>query len=171
MKDNGGYGGADGAPHNFAMGKSVGCILPARPDLADSSAVRGGLQFLAANRNTGTRAWGYKVDERHTWAALACVERNPVRAALAEKAEEYRWSTAAAHCREDALDGRLELEEWRRRFTGERGREPTRRGSPLGSEAFVERVGHALGRDLDPRPPGPPPRQRQTAELTLPVTG
>jgi hypothetical protein len=84
------------------------------------------------------------------------------------------------------LDGRLDLEEWRRHFTGERWREAlrvglreealeerireaTRRGCPLGSEAFVERIGRALGRDLRPRPPGRP--LKQAAAPTLFVTG
>jgi len=86
----------------------------------------------------------------------------------------YPWSTAAAHCREDSFDGCLDMEEWRRNYTAERRREvlrigvadeaweerireATRRGYPLGSEAFVEQVSRALGRDIRPRPPGRPP--------------
>jgi putative transposase len=52
-----------------------------------------------------SRFYSCAMDEPHAWEALAYVERNPVRAGLAEKAEEYPWSTAAAHCREDGLDG------------------------------------------------------------------
>jgi putative transposase len=132
------------------------------------------------------RFYSCALDEGHAWQALAYVERNPVRAALVDKAEEYPWSTAAAHCLEDPLEGRLVLEEWRRQFTGERWREAlrigvreealeerireaTRRGYPLGSEAFVERIGRALGRDLRPRPPGRP--SKQAAALTLSGTG
>ena len=102
-------------------------------------------------------------------------KRNPVRAGMVESAELYRWSTAAAHCREDDLDGRLDLDQWRQNYNGERWREvlrtgvedeaweerlreATRRGYPLGSATFVERVGRALGRDLHPRPPGRPPK-------------
>jgi putative transposase len=33
----------------------------------------------------------------HLWRALVYVERNPVRAGLAERPEQYRWSSAAAH--------------------------------------------------------------------------
>jgi len=128
------------------------------------------------------RFYSCATDEHHAWQAMAYVERNPVRAGLVEEAEEYPWSTAAAHCREDALEGRLDLEEWRRQFDGarwrealrigvqeeamaERIREATRRGCPLGSEAFVERIGRTLGRDLLPRPPGRP--RKQAAALTL----
>ena len=115
------------------------------------------------------------MDEGHVWRALAYVERNPVRAGLVEQAEEYAWSSAAAHVLEDPLDGRLELKEWRQHYSGERWREAlrigvdealeerireaTRRGCPLGSEAFVELMGRALGRDLRPRPPGRPPKE------------
>jgi putative transposase len=130
------------------------------------------------------RFYSCALDERRAWQALAYVERNPVRAALVDKAEEYRWSTAAAHCLEDPLDGRLDLEEWRRDFTGdrwrealrvdlreealeERIREATRRGCPLGSEAFVERIGRTLGRDLRPRPPGRPPKQAASSKLLV----
>jgi putative transposase len=33
----------------------------------------------------------------HLWRALAYVERNPVRAGMAGRAEEYEWSSARAH--------------------------------------------------------------------------
>lgn len=132
------------------------------------------------------RFYSCALDDDHAWQALAYVERNPVRAAMVAVAEEYQWSTAAAHCLEDPLDGCLDLEEWRHHFTGERWREAlrigvseealderireaTRRGCPLGSGAFVERIGRALGRDLHPRPPGRPPKQ--AAALALSETG
>ena len=121
------------------------------------------------------RFYSCALDARHARQALAYVERNPVRAGLVDCAEQYAWSTAAAHCREDSLEGRLDLHEWRRSYDGERWREvlrvgeadaaweervreATRRGFPLGSEAFVARVGRDLGRDLRPRPPGRPPK-------------
>ncbi len=123
------------------------------------------------------RFYSCALDADHVWHALAYVERNPVRAGLVDAAESYLWSTASAHCREDTLGGRLELDQWRRYYTGERWtrvlqmgmqeeaweeriRKATRRGTPLGSETFVEAVGHTLGRDLRPRPPG---RRRQAA--------
>ena len=131
------------------------------------------------------RFYSCALDARHAWKALAYVERNPVRAGLVDKAEAYPWSTAAAHCQADGWDGRLELDEWRRYYTGERWREvlriglqdqaleerirdATRRGYPLGNEAFLERIGRALGRDLRPRPPGRPSKKALAA---LAVTG
>ena len=38
------------------------------------------------------------LDEAHFWATMRYVERNPVRAGLVRRAEDYRWSSARAHC-------------------------------------------------------------------------
>lgn len=54
----------------------------------------------------------------------------------------------------EALRIRVESEAWEERI-----REATRRGNPLGSDAFVERVGQDLGRDLRVRPPGRPAKK------------
>jgi putative transposase len=45
------------------------------------------------------------MDERHMWIAVRYVERNPVRAKMVARAEDYLWSSAAAHCglRDDIL--------------------------------------------------------------------
>ena len=45
------------------------------------------------------------MDEAHMWNAVRYVERNPVRAGIVARAEEYCWSSAAAHCglRDDPL--------------------------------------------------------------------
>ncbi|GJL71964.1 MAG: hypothetical protein NMNS01_11630 [Nitrosomonas sp.] len=37
------------------------------------------------------------MDESYLWAAIRYVERNPVRAKIVTKAEEYPWSSAAMH--------------------------------------------------------------------------
>jgi putative transposase len=45
------------------------------------------------------------MDEKHLWHAVRYVERNPVRAGKVVNAEDYAWSSAAAHCglRKDPL--------------------------------------------------------------------
>ncbi len=125
------------------------------------------------------RFYSCALDEPHAWRALAYVERNPVRAGLVAAAEDYPWSSAAAHCREDDMDERLELQPWKQRYAGERWREvlrvgieeealrerirtATHRGRPLGDEAFVESVGRALGRDLRWRRPGRPAKAQES---------
>lgn len=134
------------------------------------------------NRSCGhfwqARFYSCALDEAHTWKALAYVERNPVRAGLVMAAEEYPWSTAAAHCAADDMDGRLDLWQWSGRYNGERWREAlrvgvteqaleerireaTRRGSPLGSDDFIDKLSRAAGRDLRPRLPGRPRKERK----------
>jgi len=40
----------------------------------------------------------FAMHESYMWNAIRYVERNPVRAHLVERAEDYLWSSAAAHC-------------------------------------------------------------------------
>ena len=44
------------------------------------------------------RPFSCALDEEHLIAAVRYVERNPVRARMVRKAEQYPWSSAAAHC-------------------------------------------------------------------------
>ena len=62
------------------------------------------------NTNLVGHAWqgrfkSVPMDESHCWNAIRYVERNPVRAGLVKRAEDYLWSSAAAHCglRDDLL--------------------------------------------------------------------
>lgn len=51
------------------------------------------------------RYYSSALDEDYLWAAIRYVERNPVRARIVRKAENYPWSSARGHCgtREDSL--------------------------------------------------------------------
>jgi len=44
------------------------------------------------------RFFSSPLDDAYLWASLRYVERNPVRANIVDKAEDYRWSSADAHC-------------------------------------------------------------------------
>ena len=59
------------------------------------------------------RYFSCPLDARHLWEALRYVERNPVRAGMAERAEEYEWSSAAAHCGDADKRGLRDLDFWR----------------------------------------------------------
>jgi putative transposase len=105
------------------------------------------------------------LDERHCWAAIRYVERNPVRAGMVATAESYPWSSAGAHCglRKDTL---LTTEPyWQRQFeaignwsawlaegneTQELSilRKNVTKGLPCGSEEFITRLESASGRRL-----------------------
>jgi putative transposase len=109
--------------------------------------------------------------EAHLWKALRYVELNPVRAAMVTAAEQWRWSSAAAHCGvvPNAL---LEMERWRKRWTTTEWREHlaagesptevsalrqyTHTGRPLGSAEFVAALEHSILRPLIPRKAGRP---------------
>jgi putative transposase len=43
------------------------------------------------------RYWSYPMDEAHLMRAMRYVENNPVQAGLVAHAEDWRWSSAAAH--------------------------------------------------------------------------
>jgi putative transposase len=109
------------------------------------------------------------MDEAHLAAAVPYVERNPVRAGLAERASDWPWSSARAY-RQGAKDPLVDRELLQRLLPGFDGaeavpgagdeeaiRQHTRTGRPLGDEDFVERLEAASGRALRPRPPGPRP--------------
>jgi putative transposase len=44
------------------------------------------------------RYFSSPLDDTYLWTAIRYVERNPVRAGIAVRAEDYRWSSAPAHC-------------------------------------------------------------------------
>jgi putative transposase len=58
--------------------------------------------YLNARRHRVGHLWQNRfyscaLDEQHLWVALRYVERNPVRANLVTRPEEYEWSSARAH--------------------------------------------------------------------------
>jgi len=107
--------------------------------------------------------------------ALAYVDRNPVRAGLVKRAWEYLWSSAAAHVGEAGTDGLLDMAAWRKmseqmdyramlsRVEDEAEirqlRRSTHTGRPLGSDAFLARLEHALGKRLRPLTVGRPKKR------------
>jgi putative transposase len=114
----------------------------------------------------------FPMDDGYCINAIRYVEQNPVRAGLVRRAEDYLWSSAAAHC---GLRGDLLLSgdcpfvgeipdwsEWVNTATDDLKDELLRRhietGRPLGSNAFLVRIREQTGRDLFPKKPGPRPR-------------
>jgi putative transposase len=110
------------------------------------------------------------LDSDHFLNAIRYVERNPVEANLVSRAQDFRWSSAAAHCgmRSDPL---LEpanksillrgIADWSRwllhRIPDERQKllkRNVRLGLPCGSDSFVEELGRTVGRDLRYHPHG-----------------
>ncbi|NTV29551.1 MAG: transposase [Candidatus Omnitrophica bacterium] len=118
------------------------------------------------------RFHSFVLQERHLYAAMRYVERNPVRAGIAVRAEEYPWSSARAHvCRvNDPVLTRCymedEIQDWREYLDGRELAEALslmrRHGStgrPLGDSDFLERLAKKLGVDLGEKRPGRPRKQ------------
>jgi putative transposase len=101
------------------------------------------------------RFFSCPLDDAYTWAVLAYVERNPVRAGIVAQCEDWPWSSARQHLGASSCEW-LELEVWSQSWTPALWRvalseglaeadtharlhEATRTGRPLGEDEFVER--------------------------------
>ena len=111
------------------------------------------------------------LDERHLWSAVRYVENNPVRAGMVRRAEDYRWSSARAHCGQSAdpwlsiarpFPGAMDRwADWLRQDCEEpwsRLRVNSRTGNPSGSAEFIAKLSRLVGRPLEARPRGLPRR-------------
>jgi putative transposase len=110
------------------------------------------------------------LDEPHFWSALRYVERNPVRAGIVARAEDYFWSSARAHCGlcddpflaplppRAALIGNWSawLAEVDVPSQLDQIRNCTKTGRPCGSESFLRGLELTTGRILIPRQTGRP---------------
>ena len=129
------------------------------------------------------RFYSCPLDEAHLWEALRYAELNPVRAGLVAQAQEWKWSSAAAHLGEDEPDACLDMRTWRRYWSvtswrtflsaGESEsnlaalRQCTHTGRPLGTEEFIKTLEQSTLRRLAPqkggRPAKPAEDERQEA--------
>ena len=114
------------------------------------------------------RYFACPLDEAHLRAALVYVERNPVRAGMVGRAEEYPWSSAAAHATGNDATGLLDMNWWHDEFAGlnwseelaastdesaARLRSCTFAGRPFGSDRFVEELSKRFDRHWAPGRP------------------
>jgi putative transposase len=120
------------------------------------------------------------LDEPYLMAAARYVERNPVRAKLTARAEDWLYSSASAH-----VGGRADVlaeTDWLMDRTagwvctwGEHLAEPDAKelgtrlhrcettGRPLRERPFLERLEALLGRELVKKKPGPRPKDKRRA--------
>lgn len=122
------------------------------------------------------RFFSSALDDAYLWAAIRYVERNPVRAQIVRKAENYPWSSAAAHCglRDDPVLAQSLA--WAERFgaiddwsawlaEGDQSdqldvlRRRVERGLPCGSDQFIRKLERRVGLDLTLRPRGRPKKE------------
>ena len=116
----------------------------------------------------------YAMDEYYLLACARYVERNPVRAGLCARPEQYPWSSAAAHLagRDDVLVQAKPLLDlmprWAEHISHDADEQTVRTlrrheatGRPAGEERFLKRLEKRLGRALRPQKPG---RKRKAPE-------
>ena len=121
------------------------------------------------------RFFSCPLEDAYIWAALAYVERNPVRAGMVAQCEEWAWSSARGHLgRTDWCDW-LAVKEWSQNWTPALWRvalqeglteadfrarlhEATRTGRPLGGDQFIEQCEQQAGLSLRKQKPGPKPK-------------
>jgi len=118
------------------------------------------------------RFFSCPLEDTYTWAALAYVERNAMRAGIVAQCEEWPWSSARRHL--GVTDSRdwLAIEEWSQNWTPALWRvalqeglseadlrarlhEATRTGRPFGEDQFVEQCEQQSGLTLRRQKPGP----------------
>ncbi|MDI6849941.1 MAG: transposase [Candidatus Saccharicenans sp.] len=100
----------------------------------------------------------YPMDETYLYRCMRYIERNPVRAGLVKRAEDYKWSSARAHImgNKDLVLSPLPLaykvQDWQSYLSETECEHDLRtfqennsNGKPLGSEPFLRRIETELG--------------------------
>ena len=119
------------------------------------------------------RFYSTVLDDEHFWAAMRYVELNAVRAGMVQRAEDYRWSSAPAHCGvlEDPLISALPVDasligdwsEWLKAGNSVSElkfiRNCTKTGRPCGTESYIRELERRTGRVLIPHRVGRPSKQ------------
>jgi putative transposase len=159
------------------------CLMPnhihlvAVPDEQDSLAVAlrrthgRYANYLNARRGRTGHLWQNRfyscpLDGDHLSVALRYVERNPIRAGLAESADLYRWSSASAHLTGHDPRNILNMQFWQDRGAAEdwrsllatpeellavrRLQRATFTGRPVGSTGFITQLEIQLARTMRP---------------------
>lgn len=118
------------------------------------------------------RFFSSPLDEAYTWSTVRYVERNPVQAGMVATSEDYRWSSAAAHCGlEEDLSlaflpeslGQVAQEDWSAWLALPENKETAsliwrnvEKGLPCGSDGFIDELERVAKRRLRYKPQGRP---------------
>lgn len=133
-------------------------------------------QYINRRYNRNGRLWQNRFfstiveQESYLWAVVRYIERNPIRAGIVERAEDYLWSSAKAHIlrvRDSILTGEKwlpdgEYKSYRDFLSYEEKdkedsiRKATQTGRPFGSVKFMKSLERILARDIFPRNVGRP---------------
>ena len=137
-------------------------------------------QYLNRKLHHSGRLWQNRFfsciveQEHYLWEVARYIERNPLKAGLVERPEDYPWSSARAHIvggKDPVLSvASTWLSPRKRRayaefvrLTDEKAnamiRKATRTGRPFGSEKFIDALEARLHQPLRPRKPGRPAKK------------
>jgi putative transposase len=116
------------------------------------------------------RFLSYPMDEGYCFLGVRYVERNPVRAGIVKRAEDYPWSSARSHVygKKDGLVARCylqdDIKDWSEylRMDDEKVKELRKSigtGRPLGTETFLRILEEKIGRILIKQKPGRKPKE------------
>jgi putative transposase len=133
------------------------------------------------------RYFSSPLDSNYFRNAVRYVELNPIRARLIARAEEYEWSSAAAHCglRKDRIVeskprsiALADISDWSNWLAAGLSqecvveiRENCRQNLPCGSEGFVDELERLAGRQLRHRKAGRPAKLPQPSDQDAPEIG
>jgi putative transposase len=167
------YSLMDNHVHHIAVPEQADSLSRAFQNIHGSFANYFNTRYVKSGHLWQGRFKASLLDERYLWNAVRYVERNPVRAGMVRRAEDYRWSSAAAHCglrHDSVLSGDLPLlttiTDWSSWLSIEEEkvdlefiRRKTRTGRPCASDEFVRKLEAEFGVSLLPKKRGPQKRQ------------
>jgi putative transposase len=119
------------------------------------------------------RYFSSALDGHYLWNAIRYVERNPARAKVVKRAENYAWSSAAGHCGISSDKVLTDRKYWQNQFESVGDwlawlaegdseaelairRRNVEKGLPCGSDRFTRKLEKQAGRTLRYRPMGRP---------------
>lgn len=122
------------------------------------------------------RFYSCVMNEVYTFTCARYIERNPVRAKMVNKPYLWKWSSAKTHCGMNSseelgvnkLFNYIEQDQkgWKKFIElpdnpdeVKQIRQQTRKGRPIGTNAFVEKLENKLGRFLKLKPKGRPKKR------------
>jgi len=122
------------------------------------------------------------MDDPHMWSCIRYVERNPVRAGMVKRAQDYLWSSAAAHCglRTDPLLSNDfppsgVIDDWAKWLELEQSAEEERiirrhtsTGRPWCTPELLIQLEKLTGRHLQLRKPGRPKKEKKGPDGSFP---
>jgi putative transposase len=140
-------------------------------------------QYLNRKRNQSGRIWQNRFfsclveSNQYLWGVARYIERNPVKAGMTARPQEYRWSSAVAHVTGQS-DPLLAEQAWLAAHeqsgyadflaAGDDEmdadiRRATNSGRPFGSEPFIDQMELGLNQRLRPGAPGRPRKNREVS--------